>query len=68
MLLTITYTGNPATDLGYLLHNSPSRVHSFEQVFGKAQVRVLQPSSRRHSCPRLMLVSKLGAHPRSGRP
>jgi tetratricopeptide (TPR) repeat protein len=38
MLLTITYTGNPATDLGYLLHKSPSRVHSFEQVFGKAHV------------------------------
>jgi hypothetical protein len=35
MLLTIIYTRNPATDLGYLLHKSPFRVHSFEQVFRK---------------------------------
>jgi 3' terminal RNA ribose 2'-O-methyltransferase Hen1 len=38
MLLTISYTGQPATDLGYLLHKSPFRIHSFEQVFGKAHV------------------------------
>jgi 3' terminal RNA ribose 2'-O-methyltransferase Hen1 len=38
MLLTISYTGHPATDLGYLLHKSPFRVHSFEQVFGKTHV------------------------------
>ena len=38
MLLTITYTGQPATDLGYLLHKSPFRIHSFEQVFGKTHV------------------------------
>src|SRR5580700_1148081 len=38
MLLTITTTHEPATDLGYLLYKSPYRVHSFEQVFGKAYV------------------------------
>jgi 3' terminal RNA ribose 2'-O-methyltransferase Hen1 len=38
MLLTISYTGQPATDLGYLLHKSPFRVHSLEQVFGKTHV------------------------------
>ena len=38
MILTISYTGKQATDLGYLLHKSPFRVHSFEQVFGKAYV------------------------------
>ena len=38
MLLTISYTGQLATDLGYLLHKSPFRVHSFEQVFGKTHV------------------------------
>lgn len=38
MLLTISTSYQPATDLGYLLHKSPFRIHSFEQVFGKAYV------------------------------
>ena len=38
MLLTISYDGKPATDLGYLLHKSPFRVHSLEQAFGKTHV------------------------------
>jgi 3' terminal RNA ribose 2'-O-methyltransferase Hen1 len=38
VILTISYTGQPATDLGYLLHKSPFRVHSFEQAFGTAHV------------------------------
>jgi hypothetical protein len=38
MLLSITTTNRPATDLGYLLHKNPFRVHSFEQFFGR-QVR-----------------------------
>jgi 3' terminal RNA ribose 2'-O-methyltransferase Hen1 len=38
MLLTITNTTNPATDLGYLLHKNPSRIQSFELKFGKAHV------------------------------
>ncbi len=38
MLLTITSTARPATDLGYLLHKNPSRVQSFELNFGEAHV------------------------------
>ncbi len=38
MLLTITNTKAPATDLGYLLHKNPSRMQSFELSFGKAHV------------------------------
>ncbi|MGE3076136.1 MAG: 3' terminal RNA ribose 2'-O-methyltransferase Hen1 [Dehalococcoidia bacterium] len=38
MLLTITTTLRPATDLGYLLHKSPGRVHEVELPFGKARV------------------------------
>jgi 3' terminal RNA ribose 2'-O-methyltransferase Hen1 len=38
MLLTIAFTGQSATDLGYLLHKSPFRIHSIEQAFGKAHV------------------------------
>jgi hypothetical protein len=30
MFLAITMLAAPATDLGYLLHNNPSRVHRVE--------------------------------------
>jgi len=43
MLLTITTTHNPATDLGYLLHKNPARVHSEEMSFGKV-LRILSAS------------------------
>lgn len=36
MLLTITTTHRPATDLGYLLHKNPGRLHDMELSFGKA--------------------------------
>lgn len=38
MLLTISTTHHPATDLGYLLHKNPSRVQTEELSFGKAHV------------------------------
>ena len=38
MILTISYTGQSATDLGYLLHKSPLRVQSREEAFGKTHV------------------------------
>ncbi|QFY11457.1 3' terminal RNA ribose 2'-O-methyltransferase Hen1 [Nonomuraea phyllanthi] len=38
MLLTITTTAKPATDLGFLLHKHPGRVQEFGQSFGTATV------------------------------
>jgi Hen1-like subunit of RNA repair complex len=38
MLLSITSTSSPATDLGYLLFKNPARVHGFDLSFGKATV------------------------------
>jgi 3' terminal RNA ribose 2'-O-methyltransferase Hen1 len=38
MLLTITTTHRPASDLGYLLHKHPERLQSFDLSFGKAHV------------------------------
>jgi 3' terminal RNA ribose 2'-O-methyltransferase Hen1 len=60
MLLTITYTGNSATALGYLLHKSPSRVHSFEQVFGKAHVFYLETSAERCTAALLLEIDPIG--------
>lgn len=38
MLLTISTTHHPATDLGYLLHKNPARLQTEELSFGKAHV------------------------------
>ena len=38
MLLTITTTYRPATDIGFLLHKNPANVQSFSLLFGKAHV------------------------------
>src|ERR1700749_1144420 len=38
MLLTISTTHSPATDLGYLLHKNPARLQTEELSFGKAHV------------------------------
>ena len=38
MLLTITTTHSPATDLGYLLHKHPARCQSFKLSVGEAHV------------------------------
>ncbi len=38
MLLTISTTHAPATDLGYLLHKHPDRLQEFDLSFGKAHV------------------------------
>ncbi len=38
MLLTISTTHQPATDLGYLLHKNPDKLQTFDLAFGQAQV------------------------------
>jgi 3' terminal RNA ribose 2'-O-methyltransferase Hen1 len=54
MLLTITSSHQPATDLGYLLHKNPSRLHSFELSFGKAHV--FYPETRVDRCTAALLL------------
>jgi hypothetical protein len=38
MLLTVSTTHQPATDLGYLLHKNPARLQTEDLSFGKAYV------------------------------
>ena len=47
MLLTISTTAWPATDLGYLLFKNPARVHRFELSFGHATVFYPEASAER---------------------
>lgn len=47
MLLTITTTHRPATDLGYLLHKHPERCQTFDLSFGKAHVHYPEVGAER---------------------
>ncbi|MFP5336470.1 MAG: 3' terminal RNA ribose 2'-O-methyltransferase Hen1 [Actinomycetes bacterium] len=48
MILTVTTTRRPATDLGFLLHKHPDRVQEFRQSFGTA--RVFYPEATEERC------------------
>jgi hypothetical protein len=54
MLLTITTTHNPATDLGFLLHKNPSRCQSFKMPFGIAYV--FYPNATEEICTAALLI------------
>jgi 3' terminal RNA ribose 2'-O-methyltransferase Hen1 len=60
MLLTITTTHRPATDLGYLLHKHPERFQSFDLSFGKAHVYYPEVSADRCTACLLLDVDSVG--------
>ena len=60
MLLTISSTHRPATDLGYLLHKNPARLHSLELSFGKAHVFYPEASEERCTAALLLDVDPVG--------
>jgi 3' terminal RNA ribose 2'-O-methyltransferase Hen1 len=60
MLLTITTTHTPATDLGFLLHKNPARVQSFPLSFGQAHVFYPEASAERCTAALLLDVDPVG--------
>lgn len=54
MLLTLSTTRKPATDLGYLLHKNPSKVQTFELSFGQAHV--FYPEATDERCTAALLL------------
>jgi 3' terminal RNA ribose 2'-O-methyltransferase Hen1 len=60
MLLRITTTHRPATDLGYLLHKSPFRIHSFEQAFGRTHVFYPETTPERCTAALLLDIDPIG--------
>jgi 3' terminal RNA ribose 2'-O-methyltransferase Hen1 len=54
MLLTLSTTHRPATDLGFLLHKNPERAQVFQQSFGPAYVYYPQASEDR--CTAALLI------------
>ena len=60
MLLTISTTHAPATDLGYLLHKHPDRCQSFDLAFGKAHVFYPEAGEDRCTAALLLDVDPVG--------
>jgi 3' terminal RNA ribose 2'-O-methyltransferase Hen1 len=69
MLLTITSTTPPATDLGFLLHKNPSNVRSVDLAYGRAHVLYPEASEARCTAALLLEVDPIGLVRRGrGRP
>ncbi len=60
MLLNITTTHRPATDLGYLLHKNPARCQTFELSFGEAHVFYPEAGEDRCTAALLLDVDPIG--------
>ncbi|MYE12703.1 MAG: 3' terminal RNA ribose 2'-O-methyltransferase Hen1 [Gammaproteobacteria bacterium] len=60
MLLTLSTTHRPATDLGYLLHKNPARAQVFDLSFGKAHVFYPEASEERCTAALLLDVDPVG--------
>jgi 3' terminal RNA ribose 2'-O-methyltransferase Hen1 len=60
MLLTITTTHGPATDLGYLLHKHPGRLQSFDESVGQAHVFYPEATESRCTVALLLEVDPVG--------
>ncbi|EDX84742.1 hypothetical protein S7335_2439 [Synechococcus sp. PCC 7335] len=60
MLLTLSTTHQPATDLGYLLHKHPNRVQTFALGFGKVHVFYPEVSAERCTAALLLDIDPVG--------
>jgi hypothetical protein len=60
MLLIITTTHQPATDLGCLLHKNPAKCQEFEVSFGKVPVFYPEASAERCTAAMLLDVDPVG--------
>ena len=60
MLLTISTSHEPATDLAYLLHKHPDRFQTFDMSFGKAHVFYPQVENQRCTAALLLEVDPVG--------
>jgi 3' terminal RNA ribose 2'-O-methyltransferase Hen1 len=60
MLLTISTTHRPATDLGFLLHKHPDRLQTFDVPFGQAHVVYPEASEERCTAALVLDVDPVG--------
>src|SRR3954453_23728272 len=60
MLLTISTTPRPATDLGFLLHKPPDRLQTFDVPFGEAHVFYPEASEERCTAALVLDIDAVG--------
>ncbi|TIU36231.1 MAG: 3' terminal RNA ribose 2'-O-methyltransferase Hen1, partial [Mesorhizobium sp.] len=60
MFFSIATTHRPATDLGFLLHKHPDRLHEAELSFGKAWLFYPEASDERCEAALLLDVDSIG--------
>src|SRR5438552_7062629 len=60
MLLTLTLTRPPATDLGFLLHKHPERIQRFSLPFGAAHVFYPEAGDERCTAALLLDIDPVG--------
>jgi 3' terminal RNA ribose 2'-O-methyltransferase Hen1 len=60
VLLTVSTTHRPATDLGFLLHKHPDRVQTFSTGFGQAHVFYPEATAERCTAALLLAIDPIG--------
>ena len=68
MYLTISTTHSPATDLGYLLHKRPGKLHSVSLSFGEAHIFYPEATPDRCTAALLLEVDPVGLVRKPGGP
>ncbi|MCG3129468.1 MAG: Ubiquinone biosynthesis O-methyltransferase [Phycisphaerae bacterium] len=68
VLLTLTTTRSPATDLGWLLHKRPAKAQAFELTFGRAHVFYPEATEGRCTAALLLEVDPIRLVRRRGGP
>jgi 3' terminal RNA ribose 2'-O-methyltransferase Hen1 len=60
MLLTLSTTHAPSTDLGYLLHKNPAKVQTFSLPFGRAHIFYPEAAAERCTAALLLEIDPVG--------
>ncbi len=69
MLLTISTTHQPATDLGFLMHKNPGRFQSFTLPFGRADIFYPEAECDRCTVALFLVIDPIGlVRPKPGAP
>ena len=68
MYLTISTTHQPATDLGYLLHKRPGKLHTVSLAFGDAHIFYPEATADRCTAALLLEIDPVGMVRRPGGP
>ena len=68
MYLTISTTHQPATDLGYLLHKRPGKLHTISLTFGDAHIFYPEATPERCTAALLLDIDPVGMVRRPGGP